>query len=215
MKGKALLCTPCTDRIPKRTRPRWRCMCTGRGEGLRCIMDVQQGNSCGNCFFDEGGSFHCDCNCVNCGDPSSESERSNSSERYMDNWERDIFGSSGGRERNPPTDPQIRQRGHDTNAAQILQLHTSPTEERNRQGYAERNRAADQSVQQRTCSCVSQCMRPAEVIEHSNGWYRWFCTDCTQFDCECNCDRCPRADDYDHEADDGAEHTNTTDEQIT
>ena len=196
MKGKAPLCTPCTDRRTKLPRPRWRCMCTGRGEGLRCVMAVQQGDSCGNCFFDEGESFHCDCNCKSCGDPTSEDERSSS----IDTWDDGLNGRS---ERNPPTDAQMHQMGRVT------------TEEGNRQGYVEGNSAAAQSVQQHTCTCVFQCTRPAEVTEHSIEGLRWFCTDCIQYECECNCDRCVRANDYNREENDATEQRSTTDAQTT
>ena len=86
LKMKTLFCQPCTTpadinasvrpRPKQNSEPRWRCMCPGRGEGLRCVRDVDQGNSCGNCSFDPGATPACDCNCSVCADPSTPSERS-------------------------------------------------------------------------------------------------------------------------------------------
>ena len=86
LKMKTFFCQPCTTpadinasvrpRPKQSSEPRWRCMCPGRGEGLRCVRDVEQGNSCGNCPFDPGATPACDCNCSVCADPFTSSERS-------------------------------------------------------------------------------------------------------------------------------------------
>ena len=76
-------------------------MCTGRGEGLRCVRHVAPASSmrsmlrssCGDCWFGiDDETFDCDCNCVNCYVPWHERERS----RSLDSWD---FVSSDSRAR--------------------------------------------------------------------------------------------------------------------
>ena len=59
-----------------RPPPRFRCMCPGRGEGLRCLEPVDQGGTCPNCFYEgaHGEDNACACNCEVCCELSSSSE---------------------------------------------------------------------------------------------------------------------------------------------